>query len=427
MNTQLQRVVSFAPEEISSLVNDDVVAQHAEEAAFLWTLRNRAVGEPHYTLQQLDALDERVEAHLQGLVVATDAGWSQCQSRLSLDEPGAVFAAGILAFRDGDRARMLEVLRAGCATPVALPGLVSSLAWLEREQVHPWIQRLLEAAAPIHRTVGIAASALHRVDPGAVLAKSLDDPDPGLRARALRAVGELKRDDLLGLVRRHLEDEEDSCRFWAAWSLTLHGEREGLANLVKAIDTPTHGVRAMQLALRAMTLDESRNWISASTANARLAVMATGVVGDPAAIPWLIKKMEDPSTARLAGEAFSNITGVDIDYNDLDMDRVDDLDEVEDGAEDTGLSLGYESNLPTPSPDLVAEWWRRNHASFAAKTRYLCGKPVSVESAYHALLAGTQRQRAGAALELSILEPGTTLFEVRGRATRQMEQLRARV
>jgi uncharacterized protein (TIGR02270 family) len=188
-------------------------------------------------------------------------------------------------------------------------------------------------------------------------------------------------------------------------------------------------MRAMQLALRTMPLDESRNWISASTAkvDSRPAVIATGIVGDPAAVPWLIKKMEDPSTARLAGEAFSNITGVDIDYHDLELDRADDLKEVEEGLVDAGLSVDYESNLPTPSPDLVAEWWQRNHASFAAKTRYLCGQPVTLQSAYQTLLTGTQRQRAAAALEISILEPGAMLFEVRGRAVRQLEQLRARV
>jgi hypothetical protein len=51
---------------MASVVNRDVVSQHAEEAAFLWALRTRAIGEPHYSLQDLARLDERVEAHLDG-------------------------------------------------------------------------------------------------------------------------------------------------------------------------------------------------------------------------------------------------------------------------------------------------------------------------------------------------------------------------
>jgi hypothetical protein len=50
-----------------ALVNEEVVAQHAEEAAFLGTLRQRAVSEPHYALKDLMVLDQRVEAHLDGL------------------------------------------------------------------------------------------------------------------------------------------------------------------------------------------------------------------------------------------------------------------------------------------------------------------------------------------------------------------------
>ena len=40
-----------------------VVEQHAEEAAFLWILREGAVHAPHYALKDLRKLDLRVEAH----------------------------------------------------------------------------------------------------------------------------------------------------------------------------------------------------------------------------------------------------------------------------------------------------------------------------------------------------------------------------
>jgi len=43
-----QRPIWFSPEEISNLVNEDIVHQHAEEAAFLWILRDRVVGVPQY-------------------------------------------------------------------------------------------------------------------------------------------------------------------------------------------------------------------------------------------------------------------------------------------------------------------------------------------------------------------------------------------
>ena len=47
-----------------------IIEQHAGEAAFLWTLRDAAGGEPHYKLWELAKLDDRVEAHIDGLRVA---------------------------------------------------------------------------------------------------------------------------------------------------------------------------------------------------------------------------------------------------------------------------------------------------------------------------------------------------------------------
>ena len=40
----------------------------------------------------------------------------------------------------------------------------------------------------------------------------------------------------------------------------------------------------------------------------------------PVSIPWLIEKMKRPELARVAGEAFSLITGVDLAYDDLEGD-----------------------------------------------------------------------------------------------------------
>ena len=49
-----------------------IIDQHAEEAAFLWLLRSNAVSAPHYDLDDLSGLDERVEAHIDGLRIAGD-------------------------------------------------------------------------------------------------------------------------------------------------------------------------------------------------------------------------------------------------------------------------------------------------------------------------------------------------------------------
>lgn len=51
---------------MNTLIIPHIISQHAEEAAFLWLLRDNACCAPHYSLKDLAKLDDRVEAQLTG-------------------------------------------------------------------------------------------------------------------------------------------------------------------------------------------------------------------------------------------------------------------------------------------------------------------------------------------------------------------------
>src|SRR5439155_25562039 len=188
----------------------------------LWLLRDFAVNQPHYSVADLVKLDGRVEAHIDGLRVAGDEGWEILKKQVEdKTEPGEVFAAGVLAFESGKDDRIGEVMKFGTKSPEVSRGLVSAIGWLPYEKAEKFIRRFLEAEAPAVRRVGIAASAIHRQKPRRPLEQALSHADPLLRARALRAVGELGLVDLLPTVRKNLIHEDRNCRFWAAWSLAL--------------------------------------------------------------------------------------------------------------------------------------------------------------------------------------------------------------
>lgn len=430
-SAKVDRPIGFRPLEISSIVNREVLSQHSEEAAFLWTIRTRAIGEPHYSLQDLARLDERVEAHLDGLRVAGDVGWNFCRANLANDGPGEIFALTVLAFGAGKRERMRDALYAGCVSPKVWPGLVSGLGWLDYASISEWLQMLLQAKSPVHRATGIAACAIHREDPGEALTSAVQDAAPVLRARALRATGEIKRRDLLESVRARTRDEDEPCRFWAAWALTMLGERDGIPVLMDFVDpNGPFSERALKLVLRAMDLGDSRRCVSSLAARPGvigLAVMGAGIVGDPVSVPWLIRRMESPELARLAGEAITMITGIDLAYKDLDQDAPPGPEaEGNDPATGEVAPLDYESNLPWPSAPLVAQWWAKNQHAFSAGTRYLGGNPITAQSAVEVLVNGKQRLRAAAALELALINPNYVLFEVRANGSWQEKRLAAR-
>jgi len=427
MATPLGRPISFLPGDIAALIHDEVVAQHVEEAAFLWTLRHRAADDAHYRLDDLAALDRRVEAHLSGLRAAGDVGWNMCRTALEDAGPGQVFAMGVLAFDAGDRRRMHDALLAACASPGLRCGLVAALGWLPYARIAPWLQLLLASKASEHRWIGISAAAAHRHDPGRVLPDALEADDAFVRARALRAAGELKRVDLAAQIHAHLRDEDPAARFWAAWSAVLllrdRAAVEALKQATEAADA--FSIPALQLVLRVMPAADAKAWIRTLTTRSeqpRLTISATGTFGDPAAVPWLIEQMKRPELARLAGEAFSQITGADLAYLDLDQDPPAPLAQAVPG--DDGLvPLDNDTNLPWPDPFKVVRWWKRNRAGFSAGSRYLCGQAVHPSTLATVLLKGRQRQRAAAALEWACTGPAQAFVEIRERGDRQKQRL----
>ncbi len=170
-----------------SQIIPEIVSQHAEEAAFLWLLRDRALGAPHYSLAHLTNLDGRIEAHLDGLRIAGDEGIEVCKRCWALKDAGEVFAASELAFESGDGERIRAALEPAASAPELSGGAVSALGWLPYELASPHIGALLGSEDPNLRRIGLAASVAHRRNPGDALVRALSDEDLLLRARALRA------------------------------------------------------------------------------------------------------------------------------------------------------------------------------------------------------------------------------------------------
>jgi uncharacterized protein (TIGR02270 family) len=409
---------------------EDMVIRHAEEAAFLWLLRDGASSAPHYKLNHLTSLDNRVEAHIDGLRVAGEAGWELCVEQLAHEEAGEVFAAAVLALESREQARIDLVIDTAMRVPEAARGLLSALGWVEKEHLHGTVKAFLDSDDPFRRRLGLTACALHRVDPGARLNAALADPDPLLRARALKAAGELGRADLRETLQERLEDSEEVCRFWAAWSAVLVGARGRALRMLQtaALAPSPWQFRAINLAGRGLDPAAAHPWLkvlAGDGAMGRALITAVGVIGDPYYVPWLMKQMETVEVARVAGEAFSMITGVDLAYEDLEGEWPEGFEAgPTENPEDEDVAMDPDEDLPWPAPELIARWWAANGGRFPAGRRFLCGQTISEAHCQEVLRSGYQRQRIAAALELALMRPDRPLFEWRAPGDRQQRLLR---
>jgi uncharacterized protein (TIGR02270 family) len=417
-------------------IEAEVVEQHAREADFLWSMRDAAARDLAYDLGSLADLDERVEANLDGLRLAGDEGWEVCKALLGDPdaEAGAVFAAAALAVDRGDLAGVAQVLDVGGGIPGVARGIVSALGWIAFDQVQELLPGLLDDGCPpeLHH-LGIAACAAHRKDPGTPLGYAVIADDPRLRARALRAVGELGRADLLPELRRELRSEDEGCRFAAAWSAALLGEQAAAQTLWElASQGGPFAARASDIAMRRMDPAMAYTWLhalaSAPTAAPgppRAALAGAAALGDPAIVPWLIERAGAPESARAAGAAFSILTGVDLRAHKLAA-RPPPGSGPSDDPGDDRAAMDPDEGIPWPDAAALARAWEAMAPRFKRGTRYLLGQPMTPGWLEEVLHGGRQPARAAAALELSLRAPRRAVFEVRSPGFRQRRELAGR-
>jgi uncharacterized protein (TIGR02270 family) len=406
-----------------------VIEQHAEDAAALAELRRRHVAAPHVNLQHLARVDERLAAHLDGLLVAGDAGWKQCEAALGSVSAGALFVATVTAIQSRSNDKLERLLAIGEAVPDARVGLVGAFGWVSGEQLRELAAGLLASANAFRAYVGLAACAMHRVDPGAALTRALESTDALLRARAFRTVGELGRRDLIRVCEAGMEDMDAHCRNWAACSAVRLGAGahalERLARMSLSGDGPA--LQAMDVALIAMELPQGHDLLrqlAQKSPRSREFIWGSGLVGDPAHIPWLIERTTDPRDARAAGEAFSMITGLDLAEHDLEASAPPSQPVgPNDDPDDPDVRMDPDEDLPWPDAQGIASWWQMNAGAYPVGRRTFMGGPVTTDSCVGVLRAGYQRQRRVAALHVALQAPSEPLFEWRAPAWRQRRRL----
>jgi uncharacterized protein (TIGR02270 family) len=410
-----------------------MVSQHAEEVAFLWVLRQKAVGRPDYDLDDLAKLDGRLTAHLDGLYIAGETAWNMVLENLGTGRDGELFAAAMLAMPMGPQ-RFQELLDALVEKPELGQGLVSALGWLPWEGVRGIVANLLRSGNPRLVRWGLRAHAIQRQHPGPALEAALRSSDLVCAAAAARMAGELGCAELVRDLEVLLATPDESLRFWCAWSAVLLGSGRGLSTLAAfAENEGPYAERAALTVARSYQPAQAGPWLarmSSEPKRARRSLMAAGASGDPAVVPRLLAAMATAELARVAGEAFCMITGADLSMQDLTGKMPDGfVSGPTDDPEDEKVDLDPDEDLPWPSPELIGSWWRQNSSRFAPGKRYLVGHLVTKEILPTVLAQAYQRQRQAAAELLMLLPPRRPpvqpLFECRAQGTQQKARLPA--
>jgi uncharacterized protein (TIGR02270 family) len=409
-----------------------IVEQYAEQAAFLYSQREAALDSAAADLSDLVQLDERLDAHLDGLRIADGDAWAICADALAERLGGEYFTAAVVAFDAGDP-RSIDMLLSTDAIHTAPAELISALGWRADSDLHARVRELLRAQSERGRRIALAALRDARQAPTAWLSQAAAADDPLLRLFAAQAAGNQGQVELRPTLLALIADTDRAVRCAAACSLAFLGERETarpvLLEQLRGQDQDCARA-ALSILPRLLPKTEHRLWWDAlATAEHahRLRIAAVAATGSVTAIPWLIAQVrESPRLARAAGAAISLLTGVDLETAGLVAEHpADSAASPNDDPSDETVALDPDDDRPCPHPEKLAAWWGTAQARYDIDHRYLAGAPIGSGHCRRLLHVGTQPQRAAAALELALNTPDAALFNVRGPSWRQASWLAA--
>lgn len=268
------------------------------------------------------------------------------------------------------------------------------------------------------------------LDNGTPAVQPAGSADPATLARSARMVGELGLGTAAPYLENLLSHEVAEVRQAAAWSMALIApyQPSHLPVLIAAALEAEPNLDIVEMAGRKLPAQQARRWAQEliRDGHVRAALVALAACGAPGALDDILPHMGNEETARLAGFAFSQITGANLVELDLELDEnakadgdaeggageaaapstAEDSSEIDiDLAEEEASSKEEEedAHLPVPNPELVAKWWQEHKGEFSPNARYLAGRPVTDPGLRQTLVEGTQPQRRAASIELACL------------------------
>ncbi len=384
---------------------EEVVYTHAVDAAFLYYQRQIASTAPNYQLSELAEIDNKIIAHLEGLHLAGQKALPAYTDDMDT-EAGDAFVLASVAARHGSDA-LEAVVDSLEGTPEAIEGVIAALSWLPLALAAPIVDRWNLSIDVARRCMGLGGAIAHRHPVRQLLSEAAMHGDARLRRIAIAGAGELGQDDMQPYVQRCMADEDPDCRFQARRSSLLLRMPSAAGSLIEPmLSGEPEAEDACRLAMRYLPADAARELqanLSADAKTARLGIIGAGVMGDPAYVPWLIGAMATPEYSRIAMDAITTITGVNVEDENLDGDIPDGFKEGPTAdPDDSDIEVPDDDDIEWPNPAAVAAWWQ-DHGSkrFTTGTPYLFGEKRDRAGLRTVLASGNQRVRALAAFELA--------------------------
>ena len=409
-------------------VRFDVLEEHLEEVGFLFAQRALLLTSRRHTLSDLDVCEQRLLAHLDGLLTGEAEAYKLMLPKLVQGESGEVFAAAytVLATSDATWLDLLARMYFDTAQGPVLDGLCAALRLAPHSAnvtavVAPWFT----AARAQLRAAALDVLGFRR-DPAVVpqARELLDDPEPEVRVAACVAAGQLRDYSLCERVERELHASDEAHRRAAMRAAMLLGSTLALDQCRAVVQSHAaeadEALRLLGYAGHAVDLPHVLAALSEEPL-ASSALAALGWMGNVAAVETLLDYAGHPQHLPQVAQSFQRITGVDFSAEQLLSASF-----AVPAAQADGASAD-ETGQPLPLPDSgkLAAWWSAHAAQFPAEQRLLHGKPFTLGGMLALLDQEALAQRGEVALALALTDATLPYIESTAFAVVQRSQCAA--
>lgn len=349
------------------VIRDDLLRVHAEDAAHFLHLRRLRTEAPNVRLTDIYDADQRLRAHLNFLKIC---GAPARETTLSLltDAPdyGEAVVHAFVLLQSGETDVAGPVVALVEDRDIAIDAVAAAFGFCAKDIHRQYLGGWIQSKDPVLVAIALQAAISFRLNLRDLLPPLFANADPGVRARAFDYAGVMGLIAHGPVVEAAATDDKDpgaafaarvaGCRIASgatAEALVLSiGPDLGPDRCRVAIETGFLGLgqdRARDIVRTLLAAEDTRRW----------GVLGLGVIGARRTIEFLIAEMQRPDMARIAGWAFSLMTGANVAEDDLELDVFPE-DAENPVIEPSTLETFLEDSLPWPDPARVQAWMAEN-------------------------------------------------------------------
>jgi uncharacterized protein (TIGR02270 family) len=410
----------------------EIIEENLDEAAFLWGRWEAELGSLTRNLDEIWAwTEDRLSGTIDGLLVARGELFTRVIERaLSLkDLAFHTIAAHVLTVAP-DREARSQLAAVLCeAHGASLAAMLRGVEVAHLDGTFSTVTRGLLKKGPQHCAALARLKGFQRAALGDELRMAWEADTVPEQVAALRAAGFVHEPSITAWVEHGLAHESPAVRLAAIETGIRQRQRAAWAAAREWVQSGASGTGSL-LRLLAMFGKAAEHRLVydalAAEGSARAAFWALGHIGTREAIEHCLAAMQDTSLARLAGEAYAAITGIDLARERLTAREADDtpsLPPFEDDDLDADLVPHREDLWPLPDAAACAAHWRKIEASYEPHTRYVRGSPFDLDVLLAAIAEGPMLRRGDYALELYVCTRGGCDVETRAATATQRRMI----